>query len=136
MSLLSYSNPFTAQVGTPPNYLSYIYAGSSKETVKKMIEEDIKKTRAKWVSLPQHQINATYQNMTSAGMVRVTDLETQLFAVENMPDKPEPKEVKPQTIIIQTPEKTPEVKTDYTRAIIIGGIVITIFLALIVWRLK
>ena len=69
-------------------------------------------------------------------MVRVTDLETQLFAVENMPDKPEPKEVKPQTIIIQTPEKTPEVKTDYTRAIIIGGIVITIFLALIVWRLK
>lgn len=136
MSILSFSNPFTAQVGTAPNYLSYIYAGSSKETVKKMIEEDIKKTRAKWVSLPQHQINATYQNMTSAGMVRVTDLETQLFAVENMPDKPEPKEVKPQTIIIQTPEKTPEVKTDYTRAIIIGGIVITIFLALIVWRLK
>jgi len=86
---------FMAQVGTPPNYLAYIEQGIPKETVKQMIDEDIKRTTAKWIHRKSYGLNLTYKGMTDAGDIRISQLENQLFGLEQMP---EPKTANPELL--------------------------------------
>ncbi len=131
---------FKAQIGVPYDYLQLIDKLPISDIIT-MLENDIQETKKTWI---HPTINITYRNMASAGNWKVNNLKAQKASLVSIQKGKEATAAKLEEVNAQLPKDEPlsiinemqsETKPDYSRALIIGGVVFTGLMLLLIWRL-
>ena len=123
------------EIGEPYDYLQLV-GKMELEALLILIDKDIEDTRKKWI---HPTINWTYQAMATAGNRYITNLEAQKVGIELLIKRRDAREIAvEENVIKQIPKEiiaTPKKTIDYTRGLLIGGILFTGLMLLLIWRI-
>ena len=122
-------------IGEPYNYVDLVGEIDLHDLLI-MIDNDIEDTRKNWIHYP---INQSYQAMATVGNRYIAQLETQKAAIELLIEKRYAREIQvEENVIKQIPKEiiaTPKKTIDYTRGLLIGGLLFTGLLLILIWRI-
>ena len=133
-------NRFMARIGTTYDYFSLIDKLPIPQIIE-MIDKDFDETKEKWI---HPEINQTYADMASAGNKKLNELKIMKSQLEALQQGREATAAKLKEVNAQLPKDEPlsiinemqsETQPDYTRGLIIGGVVFTGLMLLLIWRI-